>query len=87
MSDYLFIFLMCAHCCLSLLSFFLSDCTGSSLLRVGYSLVAESFSPASHCRGFSHRGAQALGTWGSVAAGHWLSCSVACGVFQEQGLN
>ena len=67
--------------------YFLSDCTESSLLHVGYSLVAESFSWASHCRGFSRRGAQALGTWGSVAAVHWLSCSVACGVFQGQGLN
>ena len=72
---------------LSFFTFFLSDCTGSSLLLVGYSVVAESFSRASHCRGFSRRGAQALGTWGSVAAVHWLSCSVACGVFQEQGLN
>ena len=50
---------------------------------------------ASHCGGFSGWGAQALGVWVSVAAGHRLSscgalafrCSVACGIVPDQGSN
>ena len=32
-------------------------------------------------------GAQALGTWASVVAAHGLSCSTACGISHDQGLN
>ena len=54
---------------------------------------------ASHCRGFSCCGAQALGYagfssygsgalgTGSLAVAHWLGCSKACGIFPDQGLN
>ena len=54
---------------------------------------------ASHCPGFSCCRAQVLGHMGSVvtASGtsstgsldvaHWLSCSVACGLFPDQGLS
>ena len=49
--------------------------------------------------GFSCCGARALGTWasvvvarglcgaGSVVVAHGLSCSAACGIFPDQGLN
>ena len=36
---------------------------------------------ATHCR------AGALGTWASVVVAHGLSCSVACGIFPDQGSN
>ena len=62
----------------------LSDCVdllwlqwGSSLIVVCGLLVAV----ASHCR------TQALGHVGSVAVARGLSCSMACGIFQDQGLN
>ena len=42
---------------------------------------------ASHCRGFSCCGAQALGPTGFSSCGAQLSCSVACGVCLDQGLN
>ena len=54
---------------------------------------------ASHCSGFSCCGAWALGAWASVVVAHGLqsagsvvvapghSCSVACGIFLEQGSN
>ena len=41
----------------------------------------------SHCGGFSCCGAWALGTQASVVVAHGLSCSVACGIFPDQGLN
>ena len=57
---------------------FIFGCVGSSLLRVGFSLVAESGATlrcgaqASHCGGFSC-GAWALGTRASVVVAHGLS--------------
>ena len=54
---------------------------------------------ASHCAGFSCCRAQALGTWtsvvvahglkstGSIVVVHGLSCSMACGIFPDQGWN
>ena len=54
---------------------------------------------ASHCGGFSRYRAQALGnvgsltvlivlySTGSTAVAHRLSCSVACGIFPDQGSN
>ena len=53
----------------------------------------------SHCGGFSCCRAQAIGAWasvvvarglksaGSVVVAHRLSCSAACGIFPDQGLN
>ena len=41
----------------------------------------------SHGGGFSCCGPQALGAWALVVVVHGLSCSVACGIFLEQGLN
>ena len=68
------------------------DCIGSFLLRAGLSLVAESEGYSScgrapHCSGFPCcGGAPALGAQPSVAVMHWLSCSVACGIFPDQRL-
>ena len=42
---------------------------------------------ASHCGGFSCCGAQALGMQASVVVARGLSCSAACGIFPDQGLN
>ena len=54
---------------------------------------------ASHCGGFSCCGTQALGarasvavargvqSAGSVVVAHGLGCSVACGIFPDQGAN
>ena len=42
---------------------------------------------ASHCSGFSRGGAWALAHVGSVAVVLGLSCSTACGIFPDQGLN
>ena len=42
---------------------------------------------ASHCGGFSCCGARALGAQASVVVAHRLSCSAACGIFPDQGLN
>ena len=65
---------------------------GSSLLHVGFlcfqrarGLLSRGSALASHCHGFSCCGAQALGPGASVAAAHGVSCSVACGIFLDQG--
>ena len=42
---------------------------------------------ASRHSGFSCCGAQPLGSGTSVGAAHGLSCSMACGIFPDQGLN
>ena len=42
---------------------------------------------ASHCGGFSHCKAWALGSQASVVGAHRLSCSAACGIFLDQGSN
>ena len=42
---------------------------------------------ASLCSGFSCCRAQALGTRASVVVTHGLNCSVACGIFPDQGSN
>ena len=42
---------------------------------------------ASHCGGFSCCGAPGSpGAWASVVAAHRFSCSIACGIFLNQGL-
>ena len=56
----------------------------------GLSLVAVSASL--QCSGFSLQWllllrSAALGTWASVVVAHGLSCSAACGIFPDQGLN
>ena len=57
----------------------------------GLSLVAASEGDSSlRCEGFSLRwlrGARALGAQASVVVMHGLSCSAACGIFLDQGLN
>ena len=42
---------------------------------------------ASHCSNFSYCGAQAPGCMGSVVVTNGLICSMACGIFPDQGLN
>ena len=48
----------------------------------------------SHCSGFSCWGTRTVGAWASVVAAlssvfvtHGLSCSMACGILPDQGLN
>ena len=67
------------------------------LQRAGATLCCSEW--ASHCGGFSCCGARALGVWASVVVArglysadsvvvaHGLSCSTACGIFPDQGLN
>ena len=75
---------------------FIFGCAGfSSQLR----LFSSCCTWTSHCGRFSRCGAQALGRGGSVVAApglqstdsiavvHGLSCSTACGIFPDQGLN
>ena len=61
------------------------------LAALGLRCCARAFSScgsrASHCSGFSCGGAQALGARASVVVVHRLSCSLACGIFPDQGSN
>ena len=73
---------------------FIFGCIGSSLLRVGFSLVVASGGYSSlRCAGFSlHwflllRSAGSRARWASVVLVHGLSCSAACGIFLDQGSN
>ena len=62
----------------------------TNFVLCGFSLVAASIYSLvviSHCSGLSCCRAWALGCSGSVVVAHWLSCSAACGIFPEQGLN
>ena len=86
-----------------LISFFLNrfilfiylfiGCVGSSVAVRRLSLVAASggyswlWCTASHSCGFFCCGARALGARASVVVAHGLSCSVACGIFPDQGSN
>ena len=61
------------------------------LLTEGASLVAEhrlwsTWAPAVAVCGFSSCGSRASST-GSIFVAHGLICSVACGIFPDQGLN
>ena len=66
-------------------------CVGSSLLCAGFIVASGGYSSllcaASHCSGFSCCGVRVLGSWASVVVAHGLSCSVACGIFPDQGSN
>ena len=72
---------------------FIFGCVGSSLLRAGFLQLRRAGATlccsarVSHCSGFSFCGAQALGVQASVVVVHGLSCSVACGMFLDQGSN
>ena len=50
-------------------------------------LLSSCGSWSSHCSGFSCCGLQSLGCAGSVAVTNRLSCSLACGIFPDQGSN
>ena len=54
---------------------------------MGERLLFNCSARASHCGGFLCCGAQALGHLSSVVMVHELSCPVAHGIFQDQGLN
>ena len=75
------------------LLFFFFGCLGSSLLRMGFLLLWQAGATLcccawpSHCSGFSCCGAWALGAQASVVVAHGLSCSMACGIFPDQGSN
>ena len=58
---------------------------GSSLVVVGGLLTAMSFLGVDH--GFYTCGLQSLRLGVSVVVNHGLSCSEACGIFPDQGLN
>ena len=67
-------------------------CTGSSLLCSSFQLqqagaALHCGAQPSHCNSFSCCGAQALGIRTSVIGACRLSCSVACGIFLDQGSN
>jgi len=64
----------------------------SSLLRLFSHCSEQGLLPscdawASHLSGFSGCGAQALECAGFNSCGHGLGCSVACGIFPDEGLN
>ena len=72
---------------------FLFGCIGSLLLCAGFLQLRRAGATlpcgaqASHCGGFSCCGAWALGMRASVVVAHRLSCSLACEIFPDQGLN
>ena len=74
--------------------FFFSRCDGSSLLRVGFLYLWRAGATlccgtrASHFGGF-YSLLQSTGciAWASVTVAHGLSCSMACGIFPDQGSN
>ena len=68
-----------------ILFIFIFGCVGSLLLCVEAALRCSA--RASHCSGFSCCVARALGARASVVVAHGLICSVACGIFADQGLN
>ena len=82
------------------LIFFIFGCVGSLLLRGGPSLVAGSRGYSSlRCTGLSLSGFSCCRAWAlgagfsscgllaSIVVAHGLSCSVACGIFLDQGSN
>ena len=58
-------------------------CYGLSLVQAFSSCSAR----ASHGSGFSCCGVWVLGAWASVVVALWLTCTMACGIFLDQGLN
>ena len=95
---HLFVFIFgCAGC--SLLSWLFPSCRGQGLLSsggAGFSLQCLLLLQSMHSRvnrlqqlwhNDSVAAALRLQSTGSVVVTHWLSCSVACGVFPNQGLN
>ena len=71
---YLFLAALGLHCARAF-----SSCGEGATLRCS--------ARASHCGGFSCCGAWALGARASVVVAHRLSCSMACGIFPDKGLN
>ena len=63
---------------------FIAVCRLSLVVAMG--LLSGCGAWASHCSGISCCGAQALGH-NPVVVGRGLSCSVACGIFLDQGVN
>ena len=82
-----FFALLCFLACLgpgSVLSLSLAVVSGAALPRhTGFSLQGT----GSRCTGLSSCSLQALEPMGSAAVGHGLSCSLACGIFPNQGSN
>ena len=70
--------------CILFTYLFIFGCAGSLLPR---GLLSSYSVRASHCNGLSCCRAQALGPVGSVVVAHGLSCSLASGIFLDQGLN
>ena len=73
---YLFLAVLGLRCCAG----FFSSCSE-------WGLLSGCGAWASHCRGFSWCGAQALGARTSLAVVHRISYSTACGIFLAQGSN
>ena len=82
---YLFLFLavLGLHCCTQAFS----SCSEGGLLFIAVRrfLIAVASLVAEH--GLQAHGLQQLWHAGSVVAAHGLSCSVACGIFPDQGSN
>ena len=90
----LFVLFLFYNNLLNFIYLFILDALGLCSCAQAFSLVAGSRGYsfhcgawASHCGGFSCCGAWALGAQASVVVAHRLSCSIACGIFLEQGLN
>ena len=75
---YLFLAVLGLHCCMDFSLPMASGAAAGLLSRCG--------AQASHCGGFSRCRAQALERR-PVLVVHELSCSLACGIFLDQGLN
>ena len=76
---FIYLFLLAVlgiHCCA--LAF--SSCSKKGLLST-------CGARASHCGGFSYCKHGLWGAWASAIVVHRLSCSVACGIFPDQGEN
>ena len=65
----------------------LSCCTQAFSSCEEQGLLSSCGAQVSHCGGFSCCRTRTLGIWASVVAVHWLSCSAACGILLEKGLN
>ena len=76
-----------------LINLFIFGCFGSLLLCAGFLCLRRAGATlhcgarTSRCRGFSCGGAWALGARASTVVAHGLICSVACGIFSDQGSN
>ena len=83
-----FFFLIYSFTCLFILAALGLGCCTRAFPGCGeWGLLSSCRARAPHCSGFSCCRARALGTWALVVVAHGLSCSAACSIFLERGLN